>query len=46
MKILDEFIRTHPAATYHRGRWRALLRNGRQTPMPAALTPVAQAEIA
>jgi len=46
VKILDEFIRTHPAAAYHRGRWRALLRNGRQTPMPAALTPVAQAEIA
>lgn len=46
VKILDEFIRAHPAATYHRGRWRALLRNGRQTPMPAALTPVAQAEIA
>ena len=46
VKILDEFIRTHPAATYHRGRWRALLRNGRQTPIPASVAPVRQAEIA
>ena len=46
VKILDEFIRTHPAASYHRGRWRSLLKNGRQLPVPATVTPVRQAEIA
>ena len=38
VRILDQFIRTHPAATYHRGRWRALLRNGAQAVVPAATT--------
>jgi len=46
VKIVDEFIRTHPAATYHRGRWRTLLRNGPQRPVPHAVTPDHQAEIA
>jgi pimeloyl-ACP methyl ester carboxylesterase len=46
VKILDEFIRTHPAATYHRGRWRQLLKNGRQHPVPAEVTPIRQTEIA
>ena len=46
VRIVDEFIRTHPAASYHRGRWRTLLRNGRQTPLPEAVTPAHQAEIA
>jgi hypothetical protein len=46
VKILDEFIRTHPAAAYHRGRWRALLKTGRQVPVPSVVTPVRQAEIA
>ncbi len=46
VKLLDEFIRSHPAATYHRGRWRALLRNGPRVPVPGAVTPVTQAEIA
>jgi len=46
VKLLDEFCRTHPAATYHRGRWRALLRNGQQTAVPRALRPVEQSEIA
>ena len=45
VKIIDEFIRTHPAAVYHRGRWRSLLKNGR-TPVPSSVTPVHQAEIA
>ena len=45
VKIVDEFIRTHPAAVYHRGRWRSLLKNGR-TPVPASVTPVRQSEIA
>ncbi len=46
VKILDEFIRTHPAATYHRGRWRALLKNGGQHPVPESVTPDRPAEIA
>ena len=47
VKLLDEFIRTHPAATYHRGRWRTLLKNGRRTPMPTAVATAApQSEIA
>jgi pimeloyl-ACP methyl ester carboxylesterase len=46
VKILDEFIRTHPSATYHRGHWRALLKNGRQRPVPTVVAPVRQAEIA
>ncbi len=46
VKIVDEFIRTHPAATYHRGRWRTLLRNGPQAPLPAEVAPAHQAEIA
>ena len=37
VRILDQFIRTHPAASYHRGRWRALLRTGAQSPVPAAV---------
>jgi pimeloyl-ACP methyl ester carboxylesterase len=28
VKILNDFVRRHPPATYHRGRWRQLLRNG------------------
>jgi pimeloyl-ACP methyl ester carboxylesterase len=28
VQILDEFVRTTQPATYHRGRWRALLKNG------------------
>jgi pimeloyl-ACP methyl ester carboxylesterase len=46
VKIVDEFVRAHPAASYHRGRWRTLLRNGRQTPIPEAVKPAHQAEIA
>jgi pimeloyl-ACP methyl ester carboxylesterase len=46
VKLVDEFIRAHPAATYHRGRWRSLLKNGRQVPVPTAVAPVRQAEIA
>ncbi len=47
VKIVDEFIRTHPSASYHRGRWRRLLRNGPQTPLPASVAPASpQAEIA
>jgi pimeloyl-ACP methyl ester carboxylesterase len=46
VKILDEFIRSHPPATYHRGRWRQLLRNGPQAPVPSVVAPVHQSEIA
>jgi len=46
VKIVDDFIRTHPAATYHRGHWRTLLRNGAQRPVPHAVPPDRQSEIA
>jgi pimeloyl-ACP methyl ester carboxylesterase len=46
VRILDEFVRTHPPATYHRGRWRRVLRNGGESRPPASVTPVHQAEIA
>lgn len=35
VKIVNDFIRSTEPAAYHRGRWRALLKNGRE----AALTP-------
>jgi hypothetical protein len=44
--ILDGFIRTHPPATYHRGRWRALLKAGRPTPLPAEEAAIPNMEIA
>ena len=34
--ILNDFVRTTQPAIYHRGRWRALLKAGRQTPLPEA----------
>ena len=46
VRILDEFVRTHPAAAYHRGRWRALLRNGPDAPVPEAVTAAPQSEFA
>jgi pimeloyl-ACP methyl ester carboxylesterase len=46
VKILDDFVRMNPAATYHRGRWRALLKNGPAAPVPAAVTAAPQSEIA
>jgi pimeloyl-ACP methyl ester carboxylesterase len=46
VKILEEFVRQNPPATYHRGRWRRVLRNGGQSSPPATVTPVHQAEIA
>jgi pimeloyl-ACP methyl ester carboxylesterase len=44
--ILDKFIRSHPPATYHRGRWRALLKAGRQAPLPAEEATLPKMEIA
>jgi pimeloyl-ACP methyl ester carboxylesterase len=34
VKIVTDFVRTTQPATYHRGRWRALLKAGKQTPLP------------
>jgi pimeloyl-ACP methyl ester carboxylesterase len=34
--ILDEFIATHPPATYHRHRWRALLTSGSAAALPVS----------
>ena len=46
VRILDEFVRSNPPASYHRGRWRTLLKNGGRHPAPPELTPVRQTEIA
>src|SRR3954471_14471506 len=46
VRILDGFVRHHPAATYHRGRWRRVLKNGGNSRPPASVTPVRQTEIA
>ena len=35
VKILNDFVRTTQPATYHRGRWRTLLRNGQRPPLAA-----------
>ena len=32
VKALNDFVRRNPPASYHRGRWRQLLRNGPQEP--------------
>ncbi|HEU4512411.1 MAG TPA: alpha/beta fold hydrolase [Nocardioidaceae bacterium] len=41
VKILNDFVRSTEPAVYHRGRWRALLKNGREaTPTPRQ--PVAE----
>jgi pimeloyl-ACP methyl ester carboxylesterase len=37
VKILSDFIRSTEPATYHRGRWRTLLRNGPLTPVTEQL---------
>ena len=33
MKIVNDFVRSTQPASYHRGRWRQLLRNGPATPL-------------
>ncbi len=41
VKVLNDFVRSTEPAAYHRGRWRALLKNGREaTPTPRR--PVAE----
>jgi len=46
VRILDEFIRSHPPAQYHRGRWRTLLKNGPVVPGPPAAATLPRSEIA
>ncbi|MEP7091772.1 MAG: alpha/beta fold hydrolase [Nocardioidaceae bacterium] len=46
VRIVDEFIRHNPPAVYHRGRWRALLKAGQQTPLPIEEPKVPSMEIA
>ncbi len=38
VELLRAFVEQTPAATYHRGRWRALLRNGAPVPAPVEAT--------
>ena len=46
VKLVNDFIRTTQPAAYHRGRWRALLKTGRQTPLPENVTRLPAEEIA
>jgi pimeloyl-ACP methyl ester carboxylesterase len=46
VKIVNDFIRMNPPASYHRGRWRALLRAGKQTPLPAEVASLQAEDIA
>ncbi|WP_246456206.1 alpha/beta fold hydrolase [Nocardioides mesophilus] len=46
VKIVNDFIRTTEPAAYHRGRWRNLLKNGKQTPLPAAVASLQAEDIA
>ena len=46
VKVLDAFIRNTQPATYHRGRWRTLLRSGHQRPIDIAGPPAEIAQLA
>jgi pimeloyl-ACP methyl ester carboxylesterase len=46
VQIVNDFIRSSDPATYHRGRWRALLRAGRPTPLPVGAPDLPAEEIA
>jgi pimeloyl-ACP methyl ester carboxylesterase len=46
VRIVDEFVRSHPPATYHRGRWRALLKAGPTRPLPFDETAMPAMDIA
>ncbi len=46
MKIINDFIRTTQPAAYHRGRWRALLKAGKQAPLPAHVSALHAEDIA
>jgi pimeloyl-ACP methyl ester carboxylesterase len=45
VRVVDEFVRSHPPATYHRGRWRALLKAGPR-PLPAEALAMPAMDIA
>jgi len=46
VKVVNDFIRMNPPASYHRGRWRALLKAGKQTPLPADIQQLQAEDIA
>jgi pimeloyl-ACP methyl ester carboxylesterase len=46
VKIVNDFIRTTEPASYHRGRWRALLKSGKQAPLPSEVTSLRAEDIA
>ena len=46
VKIVNDFIRSTQPAVYHRGRWRALLKAGRQAPLPDNVTRLHAEDIA
>jgi pimeloyl-ACP methyl ester carboxylesterase len=46
VKIVDDFIRMTQPAVYHRGRWRALLKAGHQTPLPEGVRSLDAEDIA
>jgi pimeloyl-ACP methyl ester carboxylesterase len=46
VKIVNDFVRTTQPASYHRGRWRALLKAGKQTPLPTAVSSLQAEDIA
>ncbi len=46
VKIVNDFIRTTQPAAYHRGRWRALLKAGKQTPLPVGVSHLQAEDIA
>jgi pimeloyl-ACP methyl ester carboxylesterase len=46
VQVLNDFIRSTRPATYHRGRWRALLKAGKQAPLPTEVDEMPAEEIA
>ncbi|MGA9749734.1 MAG: alpha/beta fold hydrolase [Nocardioides sp.] len=46
VKIINDFIRTTQPAAYHRGRWRALLKAGKQAPLPDNVSALHAEDIA
>ncbi len=46
VKIVNDFIGTTQPATYHRGRWRALLRTGKPAALPAGVAHLRAEDIA
>jgi pimeloyl-ACP methyl ester carboxylesterase len=46
VKVVNAFMRNTEPATYHRGRWRALLKNGHQQPIDLDAPPAEIAQLA